>query len=85
MGGSIKLKLSSMEQPMSNRNKDYPNTKLRDIIQAKGLTGTRVAYDLGVSQAHLSKWGLGWAIPPDPMKKKIAEYLGIEISDVWKA
>lgn len=52
------------------------------ILNAKGLTPYKVAKETGISQATLTSWKNGTYIPKYDKLKKIADYLGIDVSEL---
>lgn len=63
--------------------RNYPNDRLRQIMRAKNVTGTRLAFDLGIHQPLVSRYALGWQIPPIELQERIAAYVGVDISRIW--
>ncbi len=45
----------------------------------------RVAYDLGISVSAVTMYELGARIPRDELKKKIAEYYGVTVGELFFA
>ncbi len=55
------------------------------ILKAKNLTPYKVSKDTGVSQATLTSWKNGSYVPKYDKLKKLADYLGVSVSDFFEA
>ena len=53
------------------------------ILNARHLTPYKVAKETGISQATLTAWKNGSYVPKYDKLKKIADYLGVEVSDLF--
>jgi len=50
------------------------------ILKAKGLSAYKVSKDTGISQATLTSWKNGSYVPKYDKLKRLADYLGVDIS-----
>lgn len=55
------------------------------ILKSKNLTPYKVSKETGISQATLTAWKNGTYVPKYDKLKKIANYLGINVSDLFEA
>ena len=55
------------------------------ILKSKNLTPYKVAKETGISQATLTAWKNGTYVPKYDKLKKIASYLGINVSDLFES
>ncbi len=53
--------------------------RLKQLREAKGLTQLRLAMELNVSQATISGYEIGKAVPPAEMLVKLADVLDISV------
>lgn len=67
---------------MSDEQKRVFAHNLNKFIEAKGVLQKDVAYAIGVSPQSLNSWTQGIAIPRMPSIQKLADYFGIEMSDL---
>lgn len=57
--------------------------KLKISLARMGIPACGMAKSLGIDRATLSRICNGWIEPPPEIKKKIAEHLGLRVSDLW--
>lgn len=57
--------------------------RLREIIEAKGITGKKLAQDLGVTEASISNLVKGESIPRKKMLIALSEYLETPIAEFF--
>lgn len=60
----------------------YPNDRLRTSLKSKGISQSRISFDLGVGRSRLNRIALGWDMPGDELKSRIGAYLGMDIADL---
>ncbi len=65
------------------QKKQYPNTRLKDIMNAAGISLMRMSYDLGMNHSDLSKIRNGWVTPGEELQEKLASYVGVKPADIW--
>lgn len=53
-----------------------------NILKNKGISAYKVSKDTGVSQATLTSWKNGSYVPKYDKLKKLADYLGVDISEI---
>lgn len=58
-------------------------TKLKELIDKKDLKSGRIALKLGFSQSEMSAYINGRRYPQAKRMKKIADYLGVKIEDIF--
>ena len=57
---------------------------IKDILKEKGITGKKMAADLGMSENNASRIVRGHQYPRFEMLAKMADYLGVDIRDLFK-
>lgn len=58
-------------------------SKLRNIVEAKGITQATIACDLNVGQSTVSMWMSGSRTPSLAMAKRLADYLETSVEDIF--
>ena len=58
-------------------------TRLKQIIEEKGITTYKVAKDLGISPSFFYRYSVGGKMPKYDRMLKIANYLQVEVKDIW--
>lgn len=59
--------------------------KIRELLDAKGVTAYRMAVDLGFPQSTVSEWLSGVYVPKADKLLKIAKYLDVPVEELIKA
>lgn len=54
------------------------------ILKAKNLTPYKISKETGISQATLTAWKNGTYVPKYDKLKKLADYLGVNVSDFFE-
>lgn len=57
--------------------------RLKELRKQKGVTGMKVAEDIGCTKQCLYAYERGQRIPRDPMKYKLAEYYGVGVYELF--
>lgn len=69
----------------STRKSDYDSPfakKLRDLLEKKSISKTKLASELGVKQQTVSQWSDGFTTPELKHLKPMASYFGITIDEL---
>lgn len=69
----------------STRKSDYDSPfakKLRDLLEKKSISKTKLASELGVKQQTVSQWSDGYTTPELKHLKPLASYFGISIDEL---
>lgn len=53
--------------------------KFHSLCQAKGVSKTKVAADIGFDRSNITKWKTKGFAPRGELLKKIAEYFGVSV------
>lgn len=56
--------------------------KIKELMEAKGITAYRMAADLGFPQSTVSEWLSGAYSPKADKLLKIAKYLGVSVEEL---
>lgn len=64
-------------------NKTKTETKLKELIEERGLKTGIIADRLGFSRTEMSMYVLGKRYPQAERMKKIADYLNVKIEDIF--
>jgi len=64
-------------------NKTKTETKLKKLIEERGLKIGVIADRLGFSRTEMSSYVLGKRYPQAERMKKIADYLNVKIEDIF--
>ena len=57
-------------------------SKLKALMEEKGITAYRLAVDLGFPQSTVSEWLSGAYLPKADKLLKIARYLGVPVEEL---
>jgi ribosome-binding protein aMBF1 (putative translation factor) len=65
------------------RGENHPNDRLRTALKTRGISESRISFDLRIGRSTLNRIAVGWDVPGDQLKSRIAAYLGVAIVDLW--
>ncbi|MBA7538044.1 hypothetical protein ES705_30318 [subsurface metagenome] len=68
---------------INEMNKLKTKTKLKKLIEERGLKIGIIADKLGFSRTEMSSYVLGKRYPQAERMKKIADYLNVKIEDIF--
>lgn len=60
-----------------------PNTRLKLVLMTKGLTQRDVAFGIRLDESRLSRIVKGYEQPSDQVKQTIADFLDVQIEEIF--